>query len=37
MHQPFTVGIIQDSATDDIKATVEAMLRDAEKNASGRG
>jgi N-carbamoylputrescine amidase len=26
MHQPFTVGIIQDSATDDIKATVEATI-----------
>src|SRR5688572_22890591 len=26
MHQPFTVGIIQDSATDDIQLTVEATI-----------
>src|SRR5688572_15615667 len=26
MHQPFTVGIIQDAATDDLKATVEATI-----------
>src|SRR5687768_6958800 len=26
MHAPFTVGIIQDSASDDIKLTVEATI-----------
>ena len=26
MHQPFTVGIIPDAATDDLKATVEATI-----------
>src|ERR1041385_9234922 len=26
MHKPFTVGIIQDAATDDIKATVDATI-----------
>src|SRR3954469_25904546 len=25
-HQPYTVGIIQDSATDDVKVTVEATV-----------
>ena len=26
MHEPFTVGIIQDAATDDVALTVEATI-----------
>ena len=26
MHAPFTVGIIQDAATDDVQLTVEATV-----------
>ena len=26
MHAPFTVGIIQDAATDDVQVTVEATI-----------
>ena len=36
MSAPFTVGIIQDAATDDIKATVEATIPRI-KEAAARG
>jgi len=36
MHKPFTVGIIQDAATDDIKATVDATIPRI-KEAAARG